>query len=111
MTYPIRTFDYARMVNVVDGDTCDIEVDLGFSVRVKQRFRLAGIDTPERGQPGWQEAKDFLAGFLGELRRIEVTKIDKYGRFLAEIHALGMQPEVSVNDRMLELGLAKVYGS
>jgi micrococcal nuclease len=111
MTYPIRTFEYASIVNVVDGDTCDIEVDLGFSVKVKHRFRLAGIDTPERGKPGFHEAKDFLSAFMNApLRRLEVTKVDKYGRYLVEIFAAGMQPEVSVNERMVEMGLAKVYG-
>lgn len=105
MTYPIRSFEYATIVNVVDGDTCDIEVDLGFSVKVKHRFRLAGINTPERGQPGWQEAKDYLARFARMACAIDVTKLDKYGRYLAEIRV----DTIHVNQTMLDLGLAVPY--
>lgn len=105
MTYPIRTFDYATIVNVVDGDTCDIEVDLGFSVRVKHRFRLAGINAPEVGQPGAAEATAYLRSFQGQPAVIAVTKLDKYGRYLAQITAGG----VDVNAQMLAQGLAVQY--
>lgn len=108
MTYPIRSFDYARIVNVVDGDTCDIEVDLGFSVKVKHRFRLAGINTPERGQPGWQEATDYLRTFLNLPVIIHSIKLDKYGRYLAVIFE-GDAQRTSINDRLLALGLAVPY--
>ena len=37
----------ARLVRVVDGDTVDLDIDLGFHITVRERFRLAGIDTPE----------------------------------------------------------------
>ena len=48
-------YEYKAIVDrVVDGDTVDFIVDLGFSVKIKIRTRLAGVDTPERGQ------KDFL---------------------------------------------------
>jgi micrococcal nuclease len=107
MAYPIRTFEYAVITNAVDGDTCDIEVDLGFSVKVKHRFRLARINTPERGQPGWQEATDFLKSYVGvPLNRIEVTKLDKYGRYLAELYAT---PALSINQLILDKHLGVLY--
>jgi endonuclease YncB( thermonuclease family) len=105
MTYPIRTFDYATIVNVVDGDTCDIDVDLGFSVRVKHRFRLAGINAPEVGQPGAAEATAFLRGYQGVPCVIAVTKLDKYGRYLARITVGG----VCINDAMVAQKLAVPY--
>lgn len=106
MTYPIRNFEYATITNVVDGDTCDIEVDLGFSMKVHHRFRLAHINTPERGQPGWQEATDYLKQFVGKPCVIDVTKLDKYGRYLADISVEGV---VNINQTMLDLGLAVPY--
>jgi micrococcal nuclease len=106
MTFPIRVFEHCTIVNVVDGDTCDIEIDLGFSLKLKQRFRLSGLDTPERGQPGWQEATDFLKAFVGKPCTVYSTKLDKYGRYLAEI----VSNDVQINQYMLSLGLAKVYG-
>lgn len=109
MSYPIRRFEYARIVNVVDGDTCDIEVDLGFSVTVKHRFRLAKINAPERGQPGGAEATAFLQQFDGHDVVIEVTKLDKYGRYLADIFVPSFS-RTSLNERMVDMGLAAEYG-
>lgn len=41
----------------IDGDTVDMLVDLGFRITTHQRFRLIGVDTPERGQAGYVEAR------------------------------------------------------
>lgn len=102
----IRQFQFAQVVNIVDGDTCDIEIDLGFSVKVKHRFRLARINTPERGRPGFAEATEYLkAATLGKPVVIDVTKLDKYGRYLAEIF-VGDQ---NINDALLEHGHAVLY--
>lgn len=107
MGYPLRSFDYCKCVNVVDGDTLDIEVDMGFNNKTKQRFRLAGVDTPERGQPGWQEAKDFVAEFVKDRRLVIVSeKVDKYGRYLATVFDTD---EVCLNEQLIGRGLAKVY--
>ena len=104
--YPIRRFEYVTVVNVVDGDTVDLEVDLGFSVKVKHRFRLARINTPERGQPGYEEAKQFLVErCLGKAVVIESTKLDKYERYLCEI----LVGEENMNNALLTAGLAKPY--
>jgi micrococcal nuclease len=40
-----------RVINIVDGDTVDAEVDVGFGISVRQRFRIDGIDTPETWRP------------------------------------------------------------
>lgn len=101
MSYPVRIFEFANIVNVVDGDTCDILLDLGYSVKMKVRFRLAYINTPERWHPGWLEATNFLKGYLGVPVIVYSTKVDKYGRFLAEIFTA---PDcvLSINQRLID---------
>jgi endonuclease YncB( thermonuclease family) len=103
--YPVRTFEYATIVNVVDGDTCDIELDLGFSVKMKLRFRLAGINAPEIGTPGAKEATDYLKSFLSYGVVVKSTKLDKYGRYLAEIDCNGL----NINQSMIDKKLAVPY--
>ena len=70
----------ARVARVVDGDTLDLAVR-GHPVRV----RLLGVDTPERGQPGWAQARDSLALRLGNRARCTVgpRPRDAFGRLLA----------------------------
>ena len=106
MTYPIRTFEHATIAYVVDGDTLDLVLDLGFSITLKQRFRMLRIDTPERGQPGWAEARDHLANYVGMRVVIQSRKIDKYGRYLCELFVA----DININGEMLALGLAAPYG-
>lgn len=102
----IWRFPHALVYNVVDGDTVDIEVDLGFSVKIRHRFRLARINTPERGQPGFAEARDYLKlRVLDHDCEIDSTKLDKYGRMLCEILING----VNINDEMLAQKLAVPY--
>ena len=96
----------AVLDRVVDGDTVDLWVDLGFSVWVKERFRLAYIDAPERfteeGKAATQWIKDVLEG--AELVVVSKSK-DKYGRWLGEIFIEGE----SVNYAMVEADHAKLY--
>lgn len=98
----------ARVDKWVDGDTLDLYVDLGFHHYVKTRFRLYGIDTPERGDALWGEASDFAknAAPVGTDVIIDVFKdADKYGRWLVNIHVEG----TSVNDALVAAGLAVPY--
>ena len=52
-------FEYRvkKLLNVVDGDTIDVEIDLGFSIFYTSRVRLAGIDTPESRTKDLEEKK------------------------------------------------------
>lgn len=97
----------AYSFNVVDGDTLDVEVDLGFKVYSKQRLRLAGLDTPERGQPGYKEAMQFVADCVKDQPLlIKTTKVSKFGYYLATI----VLPDNRVlNDELIAAGLAKPY--
>jgi len=105
----IRTY-HAVIDYVVDGDTCDVLIDLGFHMTTRQRVRLLGIDTPERGQEGYHEAKDFLKKYLGKDILVTTVKTGKFGRWLATLHCDKLDVE-SINDKLLHNGLAKRYGS
>ncbi|MBI5931138.1 MAG: thermonuclease family protein [Chloroflexi bacterium] len=100
--YPIKPSNLtsAKVTDVVDGDTLDL--DNG------QRVRLIGINTPEREQPFYEEASDFLKKRLdGKHVEIEYDQedTDQYGRTLAYIW-LG---DVLINQEILEQGLAVAY--
>ena len=97
---------YADVYNVVDGDTVDVMVDLGFKIYTKQRIRLMRIDTPERGQPGHTEAGNRLRQLVLNKRvRLVTTKASKWGYFLGELYV----DDANVNDIMLLEGLATSY--
>lgn len=97
----------AKLVRAVDGDTIDVEIDLGFYNFSRQRLRLLGIDTPERGQPGYSEAKQFVQDQLaGNQFTVRTEKAGKYGRFLAEVILPGGQDLVLM---MLHRELGRPY--
>lgn len=99
---------YTKIDKVVDGDTCDVFIDLGFNVWHKERIRLAGIDTAEKNTPLGKALKEFLIKNLeGKLVKLEVSKPDKYGRYLGKVY---LKSEESVNDQLIKAGLAKPYG-
>lgn len=110
----------AQVVRWVDGDTVDLRVDLGFHIFIETRFRLYGVDTPERGQKNHDEATAFCNGFapvgstiIIKSYRPRPIEEDKYGRWLCE--ALPMPFDlvtpggISVNQRLVEAGLAVPY--
>lgn len=106
-TYP-RVYP-ATVVRWVDGDTVDLNVDLGFHMFGLLRFRLAGVNTPERGKPGWAEATaraNELAPAGSHVMAVTRKDGDKFGRWLAWI-----DPEegAAVNDVLLSEGLAVPY--
>lgn len=100
-------FEYqAKITNVVDGDTIDANIDLGFKITSKQRLRVARIDTPERGENGYQEAKEFVQHcVLNKEVNIKTEKISKYGYYLAEVYVEGR----NLSDMLLAANLAKLY--
>lgn len=110
---------YVREVkSIVDGDTIDVVIDLGFNVLFEQRVRLAGIDTPEsRTSDKFEktlglEAKEYLKKQLKDAKSIVIRteKMDsseKYGRILGWIYVNGESD--SVNNRMINDGYAWGY--
>jgi micrococcal nuclease len=93
---------------VIDGDTVEAIVDLGFGVRRKDKFRLYGIDTPERGHSGWLEATERLKELIVNTQMLCVQTIkdksDKYGRYLAIL--IDGSTGRSLNDVMVAEGHA-----
>ncbi len=110
-------FEYVvKEVNkVVDGDTLDITIDLGFSLTTKQRVRLNGIDTPESitkdeyEKKFGLEAKEFITNWIMSNKNIKVQtkKDDKYGRILG--HFYGDGSKESLNEMLVRLGYAWAY--
>lgn len=96
----------ATILLVVDGDTLDVRVDLGFRIFHEMRLRLYGVNTPERGQPGYSEARDFLLPYVGaESSVVSHKPQDKYGRWLAEVSVGG----VSLADSLIANNLGVPY--
>ncbi len=85
---------------VVDGDTLDVE-GVG-------RIRLVGVNTPERGQHGYQESKDFVTSMcLGKIVYLDIDDAkhyDKYGRVLAVVYV----GNVNINKELLKRGYAEI---
>jgi micrococcal nuclease len=110
---------YVKSVNkVVDGDTIDVVIDLGFDIGFTTRVRLAGIDTPESRTKDLAEkalgleSKKYLADRLKDARNIvikteKINSTEKFGRVLGWLYING---EVnSLNTEMIEKGYAWGY--
>ena len=110
---------YVRKVeNIVDGDTIDVLIDLGFDILFQSRVRLAGIDTPESRTKDLKEkalgieSKEYLKKALKDAKSvvIKTEKMDsseKYGRILGWVYING--DTVSLNDMMINDGYAWGY--
>lgn len=103
-------FSYKAIVeNVVDGDTVDISVDLGFDIWHRLRVRLIGIDTPEKWFPYGKVVKRYVEqSLLMKHVTIKTTKPDKYGRYLVEVYMDGFRE--SFNQHLIDQNMAKAYG-
>ena len=115
-------FRVTEIVKVLDGDTIDVIIDLGFDLYKKERVRIAGVDTPEKRTRDLEEkalgidATDWLKNQLdgaisGEDDLVIRTELDggvgKYGRLLGWLY-IGDETE-SINERMIQQGYAWEY--
>jgi micrococcal nuclease len=101
---------------VVDGDTIDVLIDLGFKIYIKERLRIARIDTAELSSKDPETvkmaiaARDFLVAHLVGMDVIILTsKSDKYGRYIAEVIYVDNGIEKNISDILLENKLAVPY--
>ena len=110
-TYFVKSID-----RIVDGDTIDISIDLGFDLTKKERVRLAGIDTPEtrtknpkEKEMGYQ-ATEFLEMHLMEATKLTVKteKDGKFGRMLGWLYK-SEKDVTSINETMIDEGYAWAY--
>jgi micrococcal nuclease len=104
--------------NVVDGDTIDVVIDLGFDILFASRVRLAGIDTPESRTTDKAEkalgieAKEYLKKQLKDsksvvIRTEKMDSSEKYGRILGWVYVNG--DSESLNNKMINDGYAWGY--
>ena len=109
-----------KVVKIIDGDTVDVDIDLGFGVWLhKERVRLYGIDTPESRPRDLEEkkyglaAKKFLTGMLddpaGIILKTHKDATGKFGRILGELWRTTDYADQSINDYMVEKHHAASY--
>ena len=102
-----------KVVKIIDGDTVDVDIDLGFGVWLKkERIRMFGIDTPESRTRDLDEkkyglmAKDYITKLLNDEGGIVLkTRKDaegKYGRILGELWRTTDFADTSINDLMIK---------
>ena len=103
---------------IVDGDTIDADIDLGFDISLTKRIRLAGVDTPESRTADANEkkygleAKEWLKHRLESAKTIVIRteksdSSEKYGRILGTLFIDG--ETVSINDQLIKGGYAWAY--
>ena len=115
-------FRVVKINRVVDGDTIDVTIDLGFDLYKKERVRVAGVDTPEKrtknleekalglDATGWLKAKleETIKGDEELLIRTELKGgVGKYGRLLGWLYV--GESDVSLNEQMITEGYAHAY--
>ena len=111
--YRIRTIS-----KVVDGDTIDADIDLGFDISLTKRIRFAGIDTPESRTTNVKEkamgleSKEWLKKTLEGAKDILIKtelpdSTEKYGRIIGHLFINGQ--ETSLNNQMIAEGYALAY--
>jgi len=112
----------AKVLNVVDGDTVDLMIDLGFNVHHKIRVRLFGVNTPESRTKDASEkemglkAKSFTKDWLDRHQWVFVNTIpdknDKYGRILAMVYSSDKVDDPTtacLNVDIVQAGFAREY--
>ena len=106
------------ITKVVDGDTIDANIDLGFDISLTKRIRLAGIDTPESRTTNLKEkalgleSKEWLKKTLEGAKDIIIKtekpdSTEKYGRIIGHLFINGQ--ETSLNNQMIDEGYALAY--
>jgi len=102
-TYP------ATLHHLVDADTYDLDIDLGFSVRTTQRVRLLGLNTPEKNTVEGKTASAWVVDWFaqhGPDLVVQTHRKAKYGRWLATVTAAD---GACLNTDLLEAGQAAPY--
>ena len=126
MTPPSRkscyNFRVIKINRVLDGDTIDVTIDLGFDLFKKERVRIAGVDTPEKRTRNLEEkalgidATEWLKVQLNDVIKSDdelvirtelVGGVGKYGRLLGWLY-IG-ESELSINEQMITEGYAWEY--
>ena len=111
-------YNIKKVTKVVDGDTIDVDIDLGFNISYAQRVRLPGIDTPEsrtkdlREKALGLEVKDKIKKAIESSKTVIIKtelpdSTEKYGRILGWVYLDGAAK--SLNEQLIEEGYAWSY--
>jgi micrococcal nuclease len=111
-------YNIKKVTKVVDGDTIDVDIDLGFNISFAQRVRLAGIDTPEsrtkdaREKALGLEVKNKVKSAIESAKTVIIKtelpdSTEKYGRILGWVYLDGAAK--SLNEQLIEEGYAWGY--
>ena len=102
---------YATVTKIVDGDTIDVRVDLGFKISFEQRLRLARIDTwevrgseREQGLIAKARVEELTPVGSQVVIRTEKDKTGKYGRYIAEVYYLDGEEYGNLTDLLITEG-------
>mgnify|MGYP000188654766 FL=1 len=113
----------AKIIDVVDGDTLILQIDLGFDVLKKQRVRLTQIDAPEIKSAAGRASHRYLRDLCARIEEVAVktNRVDIYGRFLADVFYLEgakkrgttqgdiFRDGIYLNQRLVDEGVARVF--
>lgn len=107
----------AHCFHVVDGDTIDVEIDMGFAQKSTHRLRLWGVNTPEKHDedPAVRnkayQATEFVASFVENKDiMIQTYKAETFGRYLAKVFVpQGNNEYLCLNEMLVIEGLAKPF--
>jgi micrococcal nuclease len=111
-------YNVKKVTKIVDGDTIDVDIDLGFNISFSQRVRLAGIDTPEsrtkdlREKALGLEVKNKVKVSMESAKKVVIKtelpdSTEKYGRILGWVYLDGA--DKSLNEQLIEEGYAWGY--
>jgi len=114
IAYAGGTYEVMEVLKIIDGDTIDVRLDLGFDIYHDIRVRFNGINTPESRTKDLREkelglkAKAFTVDFLSGAKKIIliIDKKEKFGRYLGKIYN---EKGECLNDKLIGAGLARVY--
>jgi endonuclease YncB( thermonuclease family) len=108
---------------VIDGDTLELNIDLGFDSWIKEKVRLRGVDTPEQTTNLGKIAKKYVQDRLDKVKFVvcKTYKDDKYGRMLADVFVGGAPKKdfedpsavaehgTFLNQELINKGMAEVW--
>lgn len=111
-------YNIKKVTKIVDGDTIDVDIDLGFNISYTQRVRLAGIDTPEsrtkdaREKALGLEVKNKVKSAIESAKTVIIKtelpdSTEKYGRILGWVYLDGAAK--SLNEQLIDEGYAWGY--
>jgi len=107
-----------KVTKILDGDTIDVDLDLGFNISYSQRVRLSGVDTPESRTKDLNEkkfgveAKEYVKSLIDNAKLVVIKtekpdSSEKYGRILGQVFLDGSS--ISVNQMLIDNGYAWAY--